>query len=112
MTININDIIANLPPERKARVEKRAAELITEETTLQDLQKAKIIPGEDIEVRAIKMQSAAQMQVTKDIDLLKAMGEPIYYQNGKQLIKEESDGRKFEYRLREDGSEEILGKLS
>ena len=57
------------------------------------------------------MQAAAQVQVAKDIDLLKAMGEPIHYQKGKQLIREEADGRKFEYRLRADGTEEILGEL-
>jgi len=71
-----------------------------------------IIPGEDIAVRARKMQAAAQVQVAQDIARLKAMGEPIYYQNGTQLIREESDGRKFEYRLRADGTEEILGELA
>jgi predicted DNA-binding transcriptional regulator YafY len=71
-----------------------------------------MIPGEDIAVRAKKMQAAAQLQASKDIDRLKAMGEPIYYQSGKQLIREESDGRKFEYRLRADGTEEILGELA
>jgi predicted DNA-binding transcriptional regulator YafY len=70
-----------------------------------------ITSGEDIIVRAKKMQAAAQAQATKDIDRLKSMGEPIYYQKGKQLIKEEADGQKFEYRLRADGTEEILGKL-
>jgi hypothetical protein len=70
-----------------------------------------ITSGEDIIVRAKKMQAAAQAQATKDIDRLKAMGEPIYYQKGKQLIREEADGQKFEYRLRADGTEEILGKL-
>ena len=39
------------------------------------------------------------------------MGEPIYYSIGRKLIREESDGRKFEYRLRADGSEEILDEL-
>jgi predicted DNA-binding transcriptional regulator YafY len=71
-----------------------------------------IISGEDIIVRAKKMQAAAQAQATKDIDQLKAMGEPIYYQKGKQLIREEADGQEsLQYRLRADGTEEILGKL-
>ena len=71
-----------------------------------------IIPGEDIAVRAKKMQAAAQLQADRCLDPLKAMGEPIYYQHGKQLIREESDGRKYEYRLRADGTEEILGELA
>lgn len=40
-----------------------------------------IIPGEDIAVKARKMQAAAQLQVAQDIARLRAMGEPIYYQN-------------------------------
>jgi adenylate kinase len=37
MTTNINEIIANLPPERQAKIQARAAELIAEEETLQNL---------------------------------------------------------------------------
>jgi predicted DNA-binding transcriptional regulator YafY len=70
-----------------------------------------VIPGEDIAVRAKKMQSAGQRQVATDIARLKAIGEPIYYEIGDKLIREESDGRKFEYRLQEDGTEEILGEI-
>ena len=70
-----------------------------------------IIPGEDIAVRAKKMAAAGQKQVAADIARLKAMGEPIHYEIGQKLVREEADGRKFEYRLRDDGSEEILGEL-
>jgi Helix-turn-helix domain len=41
MTVNINEIIANLPPERQAKICDRAAELIAEEMTLQNLRQAK-----------------------------------------------------------------------
>jgi predicted DNA-binding transcriptional regulator YafY len=70
-----------------------------------------IIPGEDIAVMARKMQAAGQIQVARDIARLKAMGEPIYYEIGNKLVREQSDGRKFEYRLQEDGTEEILDEL-
>jgi predicted DNA-binding transcriptional regulator YafY len=70
-----------------------------------------IIPGEDIAVRAKKMAAAGKKQVAEDIARLKAMGQPIYYEIGQTLVREEADGRKFEYRLRDDGSEEILGDL-
>ena len=70
-----------------------------------------IIPGEDIAVMAKKMQAAGQIQVAKDIARLKEMGEPIYYEIGNKLVREESDGRKFEYRLQADGTEEILDEL-
>ncbi|WP_295615401.1 hypothetical protein [Chamaesiphon sp. GL140_3_metabinner_50] len=70
-----------------------------------------IIPGEDIAVRAKKMAAAGTKQVSADIARLKAMGQPIYYEIGQTLVREEADGRKFEYRLRDDGREEILGEL-
>jgi predicted DNA-binding transcriptional regulator YafY len=70
-----------------------------------------IIPGEDIAVMAKKMQAAGQIQIARDIAQLKAMGEPIYYEIGNKLVREESDGRKFEYRLQDDGTEEILDEL-
>ena len=70
-----------------------------------------IIPGENIEVMAKKMQAAGQIQVARDIARLKAMGEPIYYEIGSKLVREEADGRKFEYRLQADGTEDILEEL-
>ena len=70
-----------------------------------------IIPSEDSAVMAKKMQAAGQIQVARDIARLKAMGEPIYYEIGNKLVREEADGRKFEYRLRVDGTEEILDEL-
>jgi predicted DNA-binding transcriptional regulator YafY len=71
-----------------------------------------IIPDEDIAVKAAQMAAAGQKQVAEDIARLKAMGQPIYYEIGQILVREEADGRKFEYRLRDDGSEEILGELT
>jgi hypothetical protein len=70
-----------------------------------------IIPGENIEILARKMAAAGQKQAAADISRLKAMGKPIYYEIGQTLVREEADGRKFEYRLQDDGSEEILGEL-
>lgn len=71
-----------------------------------------IIPGENIDILARKMAAAGQRQVAEDIALLKAMGLPIYYEIGQKLVREEADSRKFEYRLRDDGSEEILDELT
>jgi hypothetical protein len=71
-----------------------------------------VIPDEDILIMAKKMAAAGQQQVVADIARLKAMGEPIYYEIGDKLIREEADGRKFEYKLIADGSEEILGQLN
>ena len=40
MALNVNDVIAGLDPERRRKVEDRAAELIAEEMTLRELRKA------------------------------------------------------------------------
>jgi hypothetical protein len=68
-------------------------------------------PMEDIVSRARKMEAAGQLQVAKDIARLKAMGEPIHYMIGDKLVREEANGQRFEFRLREDGSEEIIGEI-
>ena len=41
MPVNVDDIIAKLDPERRRRIEERAAELIAEEMTLRELRKAR-----------------------------------------------------------------------
>jgi hypothetical protein len=69
------------------------------------------MPGEDIETYARRIAAAGQKQVAEDIARFKAMGLPIYYMIGKKLVREEADGRKFEYRLGEDGSEEIVDEI-
>ena len=40
MTVSLDEMMAELPPERRRRIEKRAAELIAEEMTLCELRKA------------------------------------------------------------------------
>ena len=41
MPVNVNDLIAELGPERRRRIEERAAEIIAEEMTLRELRKAR-----------------------------------------------------------------------
>ena len=41
MTVNLDDMMADLAPARRRRVEDRAAELIAEEMTLRELRKAR-----------------------------------------------------------------------
>jgi hypothetical protein len=61
--------------------------------------------------RALSWQTAVNQQIQQDIAELKEMGEPIYYaQNGK-LIREEANGRKFEYRRLADGREESIAEI-
>ena len=43
MTVSLHDMMAELPPERRRRIEDRAAELIAEEMTLRELHKARAL---------------------------------------------------------------------
>jgi transcriptional regulator with XRE-family HTH domain len=61
MTVNINDIIASLPPDRQAKIKARAAELIAEELTLQDLRKAR----EFTQIRMAELLNMRQENVSR-----------------------------------------------
>jgi transcriptional regulator with XRE-family HTH domain len=61
MTISFKTIMENLPPEQRARVEKRAAELIAEEMTLQSLRKAR----ELTQVRMAELLNMRQENVSR-----------------------------------------------
>ena len=41
MTVNLDDMMADLAPARRRKIEDRAAELIAEEMTLRELRKAR-----------------------------------------------------------------------
>ncbi len=58
-----------------------------------------------------EMARLAQEGVKKEIARHKAAGNPIFYSRNGVLIKELADGRCFEYRLQEDGTEEIIREL-
>ena len=61
MTINVNDIIASLPPDQQAKIQARAAELIAEEMTLQDLRKAR----EFTQIRMAELLNMRQENVSR-----------------------------------------------
>ena len=59
-----------------------------------------------------EMARLAQEEVKKEIAFHKAAGNPIFYSKNGILVKELADGRCFEFRLREDGTEEIIQELA
>ena len=61
MARNINDIIKGLPVGRKRKIEKRAAELVAEEMTLQELRRA----CEITQVKLAESLGVAQKQVSE-----------------------------------------------
>ncbi len=70
-----------------------------------------IIPGENIEVMARKIEAAAQKQAGLDIARLKAIGKAIHYTIGEKLVREEANGQKLEIQIEADGSEKIIGEI-
>lgn len=61
MARNVNDIIKSLPANRRRQIEKRAAALIGEEMTLQELRRARAMT----QVRLAKNLGVAQKQVSE-----------------------------------------------
>ena len=57
VTLNVEDKIARLDPERRRRVEERAAELIAEEMTLRELRRA---------LRLTQAHVASELGITQD----------------------------------------------
>lgn len=57
MALNVDEWIERLDPNRRRRVEKRAAELIAEEMTLRELRKAR---------RLTQAKVAAELGITQD----------------------------------------------
>jgi hypothetical protein len=78
-----------------------------------------IIPGENIDSMARRIEAAAQSQVAIDIACLKAMGKAIHYKItttdskpfGEKLVREEATGQKFEVQIQADGNEKIIGEI-
>lgn len=61
MAKNVNDIINALPANRRRKIEKRAATLIAEEMTLQELRRAR----EMTQIRMAKNLGVAQKQISE-----------------------------------------------
>jgi DNA-binding XRE family transcriptional regulator len=61
MARNVNDIINSLPASRRRKIEKRAATLIAEEMTLQELRRAR----EMTQVSLAKDLGVAQKQISE-----------------------------------------------
>ncbi|MBS9383016.1 MAG: XRE family transcriptional regulator [Dolichospermum sp. BR01] len=81
MATKLSDIMAKLPPERRAKIEARAQELILENMTLQDMRKARKLTQESMaELLGIRQDSVSRLEKRADLLLstlrsyVKAMG--------------------------------------
>ncbi len=94
MAQNVNDIIKSLPASRRRKIEKRAAALIAEEMTLQELRRARAMT----QVRLAKNLGVAQKQVSefeKRTDMhISTLRRSIEAMGGKLILVAEFPDRK------------------
>jgi transcriptional regulator with XRE-family HTH domain len=81
MAKKLSDVMAELPPARRAKIEARAQELIAENMTLQDIRKARKLTQESMaEQLGIRQDSVSRLEKRADLLLstlrsyVKAMG--------------------------------------
>ena len=69
MALDVEDVIAGLDPERRRRIEERAAELIAEKMTLRELRKARALTQASV-ARELGISQDAISRLEKRSDLL------------------------------------------
>ena len=69
MGLNVEDVIAGLDPERRRKIEERAAELIAEEMTLRELRRARELTQASV-ARELGISQDAISRLEQRSDLL------------------------------------------
>ena len=69
MTVSLDDMMAELDPERRRRIEDRAAQLIAEEMTLRELRKARELTQASV-ARELGISQDAISRLEKRTDVL------------------------------------------
>lgn len=70
MPKDLDEIMRELPPERRERIEKRASELIDEHMTLQDIRKAQKLTQERMaQILGIGQDSVSRLEKRTDLHL-------------------------------------------
>ena len=69
MTVSLDEMMTDLGPERRRRIEERATELIAEEMTLQELRKARALAQARV-ARELGISQKAISRLEKRSDLL------------------------------------------
>lgn len=83
MTVTLQEMIDRLPPERRAEVERRAAQLIGEEMTLRDLRRARELTQTRMaELLDIGQDSVSRLEQRSDL-LLSTLAEYVAAMGGR-----------------------------
>ncbi|MBD2503228.1 helix-turn-helix domain-containing protein [Anabaena azotica] len=68
MAKKLSDVMAQLPPERRAKIEARVQALIAENMTLQDMRKARKLTQESMaELLGIRQDSVSRLEKRADL---------------------------------------------
>ena len=73
MTVSLDEMMAELPPKRRRRIEERTAELIAEEMTLRELRKARQLTQASM-ARELGISQDAISRLAQRSDLLLSAG--------------------------------------
>ncbi len=100
MTVSHEDVMASLSPERRARIEARAQEIIEEEMTLRDLRSVQHLTQERVaELLGIEQDSVSRMERRADM-LLSTMSSYVEAMGGKlRLVAEFPNRRPYTVKL-------------
>lgn len=89
----LDQMMERLPPERRARVEARAAELIAEEMTLRDLRKARKMTQQRMaELLGVGQDSISRLEKRSDL-LLSTLGGYVAAMGGRLRLMVEFPDR-------------------
>jgi DNA-binding XRE family transcriptional regulator len=93
MPTNVNDIIKKLSPERRKKVEVRAAQLIAEEMTRQELRRAfKLTQAHMAKTLGVTQDSISRLEKRSDL-LLSTLREYIEAMGGRLSLVAQFPGR-------------------
>jgi DNA-binding XRE family transcriptional regulator len=94
MAISQEQVMATLPPERRARIQARAQELVEEEMTLRDLRSVHHLTQERVaELLGIEQDSVSRMERRADM-LLSTMSSYVEAMGGRLRLVAEFPNRK------------------
>ncbi len=68
--------------------------------------------SKSLQTKALELQAEVNQQLGAEIAELKEIGQPIYYSRNGQLIRENAEGQKYEYRPLPNGDEELLTEIA
>jgi DNA-binding XRE family transcriptional regulator len=94
MSVSLEEVLSRLPPERRARIEARGAELIEEELTLRDLRHAQHLTQERMAaLMGVEQENVSRLERRADL-LLSTLSSYVAAMGGKLRLVAEFPNRR------------------